>query len=93
MIESLGLTAKPETILSGGFSSARNGMALQWCGTLTSPSQQSIGCIRWLGMWSLVGVQMASAAVTAKELLPIVVAVACWGSEWQDKSIINIGML
>ena len=76
-----------------------NGTAMMWHVdrarpevVLTSDASGSWGCgawweSRWFQLqWQGLG-ETANYGITAKELLPIVVAVACWGKEWQGKAV------
>ncbi len=82
------------------FSREWNGTAMMWYTdrskpevVLTSDASGSWGCgawweARWFQLqWQGLGESMEY-GITAKELLPIVVAVACWGSQWQEKSVV-----
>ena len=60
---------------------------------LTSDTSGSWGCSAWWEsrwfqlQWQGLG-ETANYGITAKELLPIVVAVACWGKEWQGNVVV-----
>ena len=60
---------------------------------LTSDASGSWGCRAWCGShwfqveWKGLGTT-ADYGITAKELLPIVVAAAVWGREWQGTTIL-----
>ena len=77
-----------------------NGTAMMWHVdrsrpdvVLTSDASGSWGCgawweTRWFQLqWLGLG-ESASYGITAKELLPIVVAVASWGKAWQGKAVL-----
>ena len=77
-----------------------NGTAMMWHVdrarpevVLTSDASGSWGCSAWWEsrwfqlQWQGLG-ETANYGITAKELLPIVVAVACWGKEWQGKAVV-----
>ena len=77
-----------------------NGTAMMWHVdrarpevVLTSDASGSWGCSAWLEsrwfqlQWQGLG-ETANYEIMVKELLPIVVAVACWGKEWQGKAVV-----
>ena len=77
-----------------------NGTAMMWHVdwtrpevVLTSDASGGWGCGAWWGnrwfqlQWLGLG-ESASYGITAKELLPIVVAVASWGKAWQGKAVL-----
>ncbi len=78
-----------------------NGTAMMWHVSRTSPevivtsdASGSWGCgawweTKWLQLqWQGLG-ESASYGITAKELLPIVVAMATWGKFWQSKTVMT----
>ncbi len=82
------------------FGTEWNGTAMMWYTNrskpevvLTSDASGSWGCgawweSRWFQLqWQGLG-ESSKYGITAKELLPIVVAVACWGGQWQEKSVV-----